>query len=176
MIRIASLFIVLTITALVAGSTREQDKIKPHVTFSGAHSRIDQAAVERIISPEAFQALWLRHLGEPDASFDEFYNSHGMPIVNFRQCMVIAVFAGERQNCAGVHVEAILDQDEQLVVRVVSRYYQTAGPDGGARKVAPFGIFVLPRTNKPVVIEEGHMHLKTDPYTWKEIARFDALK
>jgi hypothetical protein len=180
MSRIAALFITVSIVSLLAGTTRVQDRIQPHVSFSGANSRIDRPTFERITEPAAFGSLYMRHLGKPAEDFDEFYNPHGVPVVNFRQCMVIAVFAGERTNCAGMYVEAILDQEDQVVVRVVGRYYQTGSTepngDGGARKATPFGIFVLPRTDKPVVIEEGHMHLKTDPYTWKEVARFESLK
>ena len=56
------------------------------------------------------------------------------------------------------------------------RGYQTAGPDGGGKRATPYGIFVLPRSDKELVVEEGVRTLKNEPPKWNELARFTALR
>ena len=149
---------------------------KPYLTLAGASSKIEEPTIARVTTAKEFQDLDLRHLGADPARFDEFYNPHGVPVIDFERCMVLAVFKGNTWNVAGVYVESVLDEGARRVVRVRRRGYQTAGPDGGGKRATPYGIFVLPRSNKELVVEEDVRTLKNEPPKWNEIARFTALR
>ena len=44
---------------------------------------------------------------------------------------------------------------------------------GGGERVTPYAIYVLPRLNKPVVIEMNTQDMIGQPPVWTEQARFD---
>src|SRR5206468_2973434 len=132
---------------------------KPLVEFSGAHSKIDKTEYARITSLKDFRDRYMRHLGKDPQTFDEYFNPEDVPTIDFDRCMVIAIFQGASWNSAGVKVVSIRDEPERLVLRYQDRWYQTSGDfnsgDGGAKPVTPYGMFVLLRTGKPVVLEEN---------------------
>ena len=53
--------------------------------------------------------------------------------------------------------------------------YQTAGPDGGAVDVTPFGFFVVPRSPAPLVVQDRQMPMGAGHGRIVERARFPAL-
>ena len=55
------------------------------------------------------------------------------------------------------------DEPKLLRVRFDHKSYQTSGPDGGGERVQPFGMFVIPRTDKPIVLEENTQGLIGKP-------------
>ena len=61
--------------------------------------------------------------------------------------------------------------------RFDDRSFQTAGPapEGGRVRARPYGIFVLPRSDKALVLEENIQHLKNEPPKGREVARFKPL-
>ena len=63
---------------------------------------------------------------------------------------------------------------DRFLVRIDNRWYSTvrrAGtPEPG--KLTPYGFFVLPRTEKEIVVEEAVYRSKNDPPTVQERARF----
>lgn len=89
--------------------------------------------------------------------------------------MVVAMFHGERWNTERLELVSRDEDERRLRVRFRGRYYQTGGPDGGGVKVTAYGIFVLARSSKPLVIEEDVQNYKHHPPKWKEQARFDKL-
>ncbi len=140
----------------------------PLVGMWGAQSRIESRSYLKITTPEEMTERWLAHLGEDEEKHSAYYNTAGVPDVDFSRCMVIAIFQGRSWNSAGVQVRSILEEDDRIVVRYDDRSYQTAGPDGGGVRVAAFGFFVLPKSPKPVVIEENVQGLIGEPPLWKE--------
>jgi hypothetical protein len=89
--------------------------------------------------------------------------------------MVIAIFQGAGWNNAGLKLVSISDEDNRIAVRFSNKGYQTGGPDGGGRKVTAYGFFVVPRSTKPVVIEEDVHEYIGKPPVWKERITFPKL-
>lgn len=149
----------------------------PLVGVWGAKSAIKERSYARVTNAEDWTALWLRHVGADAAKHSPYYNAEGVPDVDFTRCMVVAICQGERWNSAGVRVVSVSEDDERVLVRFDDRSYQTAGegPDGGRVAATAFGLFVLPRSAKAVVLEEDVQNLIGQPPRWKERARFDAL-
>jgi len=143
--------------------------IRPYVAWSGPRSRIETREYSRIRSAEAWIALWARHTGaDPEKAKDSYYNPAGVPRVDFERCEIVAMFQGSAWNCAGVDFLSAVEGEGRVVLRIAGRFYQTMG---GADEAAPFGLFVLPRTDKPIVLEENVQGLKGQPPVWKERAR-----
>ena len=126
----------------------------------------------------------MRHLGKDMREFDTHYNIHQVPTIDFDRCMVIAVFRGAGWNSSGISAVSISDTD-RVVFRFDDRSYQTSSDfttdgklnvdtddDRGGNKVTPFGIFVVPRSEKELVLENNVQNLKGRPPVWKEVARF----
>ena len=141
----------------------------PLVTLSGAHSRIAEKSL-RVVTHEAdWYALWCRHVGAPVREvYDSDYNPAGAPTVDFGRCMVVAVFQGKSWNSAGVKAVSVKEEEDVLRFRFDDRSYQTMN---GGDEVTAFGFFVVPRTRKPVVLEENVQGLLGKPPVWKERAR-----
>ncbi len=174
------------ITCVGNPATQPAQEQKALVEFSGAHSKIAQRAYLRITSLKEFRDTYMRHLGKEPSLFDEYYNENNVPTIDFERCMVIAVFQGAGWNSAGVRVVSIIDEPNRLVVRFDERTYQTSSDfttngrlntdvkDAG-NKVTAYGMFVLPRTEKAVVLEEDVKQYKHPPSVWKEVARFPSI-
>jgi hypothetical protein len=83
--------------------------------------------------------------------------------VDFTRCIVIAVFEGDGFACAGFKVHSVTETAARVILRVNPLYYQTGigippgGPEPSDNRFdfnsAAWGIVVLPRTEKPVVVE-----------------------
>ncbi len=85
-----------------ARADEQPPTLAPFVTLTGAHSHVTVARCVRIPTHDAWAALWLEHLGEPPrARYDLYFNTAGLPLVDFERCMVIAVFDGATENSAG---------------------------------------------------------------------------
>lgn len=163
--------------------------MKPVLTLAGAHSHVDKATYARVTSAKEFQRLYMQHLGRDLKEFDEFYNTPGVPTIDFDHYMVIAVFTGTTWNTAGVYVHSADDDGKRLTIRYVHRGYQTSAPfipatqlatdlnaDGGGDHVTAYGIFVFPRSASEVVLEEDVKQYKNEPPKWQEKARFPNVK
>ena len=147
--------------------------MEPYVTFRSGESRINTRSYRKVIAFEDWADLWIEHTGAKrhKGKYNWFYNEAGVPFVDFERCMVIAVFQGEGWNSAGVRVVTITEEEDHILLRFDDQSYQTMGPDGGGQRVTPFGIFVLPRSKKPVVLEENVQGLIGKPPKWKERAK-----
>lgn len=168
-------------TSSLTDSGEEMAADRPLVTLWGADSTIDEVRYERVTSAERWRALYLEHMGlEPEPDHPDWawrhYNPHGLPDVDFERCMVIAVFKGDGWNNAGVTIESIDEDEQRVLVRYRDHFYQTEGPDGGGQRVAPYGIFIVPRSEKEVILEEMVQNMQGEPPTWKEVVRFAAAE
>lgn len=161
--------------------SRPAKDLKPYVVITGMDSHIKEPGCFRVTSREQWVTLWLRHTGREssdtfESKYDDFYNPAGVPDVDFDKCMVIAVFQGAGVNSAGLKAVSVEDVGRHIVFRFEDKAFQTGGvKDGGGVKVNVYGFFVLPRSTRPVVVEEGHRYMKPDTPVWRERARFEAL-
>jgi len=158
--------------------------LAPFVTLSGADSRVTDARCLRITTADEWAATWLEHVGaSAKPKYDLFYNKAGLPVVDFEQCMVIAVFAGARGNCAGVSAWTGPIEDPEAdtktpvaagdeVLRLSWHNYQTSA---GGVDATPFGFFVVPRSPAPLVVQDRQMPMGGSHGHILERARLPAL-
>ena len=147
-----------------------ENEIKPYVSFWGSDSRIDKPTYQLVTSRKEWTDLWLRHMGKSKHdNYSEFYNPDNVPDVNFEKLMVVAVFAGKSFNSAGIEFVSCTDGKDQMTVRFREKGYGTAGK---ADDATPYGLFVLNRSAKSVIVEQDVRSIKNEPPVSKEVARF----
>lgn len=130
----------------------------------------------RFTDAETWKNFWISHQGERLER-----NSRGWgagPEIDFGACMVVAYVRGQARSRDGERLESIDEAGGALRLRFDGISYQTAsfGPTPPIPpSLCPYGIWVVPRSLKPVVIEENVQGLKDSPPQWQERRRFDAL-
>ncbi len=141
------------------------------VQWAGAASK-HPAGFALVLDQAAWRALWSAHTGSPASHSPP--GRHAAPIIDFTRCMVVAWFTGPTTNTDGVLLETVAVGKDLVRLRVEHSTFQTAGQDGrgGAVDTTPFGIWVIPRSDAPIVVEEARRSLKRDPVTWVEVHRF----
>ena len=148
--------------------------IKPCVMITGNHSHVDKPRYLRITSADEWTRVWEEHKG-PNTPADCDLLS-----VDFDGYMVIAIFQGNGVNSFGLGAVSITEEDKRIVLRYKKTGYQTGsvdGGDGGAEKVTVYGFFVLPRSPKPVVLEENvSTIIGQEPPEWKERKTFSKIE
>jgi hypothetical protein len=156
------------------GARRGDPPRGPAVAWMGAHSRIAQERFARVSTPETWADLWHEHTGEGKRLRDAVYALE--PEIDFARFEVVAFFRGPSINTDGERVVEIDQGADRVRIRFNSMGYQTMSLDGrddGVR-VEPFGIWVIDRTGKPIVVEENVQSIIGQPPVWKERHRFDA--
>ena len=191
----------LAIACLFAGNVvaaDDSDKTQnPCVTFSGDDSHVAERGFQRIRTIDEWAKVWQRHTGQEKVKFknfegryDTFYNPLGLPMIDFDNYMVLAVFQGSGWNCAGLKAVSLKETSDQILFRFADKPYSTAGPDGGGKKVNVYGFFVIPKSGKAIVVEErvfrakqkqglaDLMISKSELYTtdWKQCFQFKVIK
>ncbi len=158
-----------------AASSGSGGKGLPFVQWAGAESA-HEAGFVLVRDEAAWRALWGSHTGQAGAGGGAM-NRHAAPEVNFDRCVVVAFFRGPSTNEDGEVVRAVDEVGGRVRVRFSCDSFQTASSldgKGGAVQTTPFGIWVLPATEKGIVIEEGTAELKDRPLEWREVKRFEA--
>jgi hypothetical protein len=156
-------------SSTIQGEEKEKT-VKPLLALDGRESKNTKAGYHRIESPEAWKALWLRHNTGTEKP-DKIPVTMPQAEVDFSRCMVVAVFQGKGELCDGYKVHSVLESDEQITVHIQGRYFAT-GPE--VQKTAAWGIFVLPRSTKRLLIELDTKSDKIDPPKWTKVAEFKA--
>ena len=168
----ASLVVATTVatTDFAAHLGTPSTPVRPLVTWWGAHSRASGAAANylRIVDAEDWRKLWQTHAGE---DVDDHVRAVTFPDIDFERCMVVAVFAGDSVNTAGVAIQSITDKGNRLVVRFDQIAHSSQGKS--ADSCRPFALALLPASRLPLVFEEDVRDLKDETPVWKERARLE---
>lgn len=182
LIGISLLFVRLSVAEeqnSAAGAKGDQKAARPLVILTGTDSQIKEQHCYLIRSEKEWVKIWFRHKGikEPE-SYDRYYNPLSLPEINFDKCVVLAIFQGNGWNSAGLKVVDLLESKDRILLRFDEKSYQTMGSDlaGGANKVTVYGFFVMPRSDKTLIIEENVQNLLGQPPVWKQRAKFDAVR
>ena len=165
------------------GASAEADKVaavvSPCVALTGADSHVSERGYHRITSLNDWTRLWQKHKGQKgDEQYDLYYNPLGLPLVDFDRYVVIVIFQGRGWNSAGLNAVSVSEEQERIVFRFDDKSYQTVGPvgsNGGGKQVTVYGFFVIPRSPKPVILEENVQRLIGKPAEWKERITFPKL-
>jgi len=144
---------------------------KPLLTMHGRNSKITKRKLLRITTAEDWWALWAEHkTGSPKPK--DLPGNLDFAELDFEKVMAIAVFEGQGNNCRGYTSHSITEVQDRLVVRLHAHTYQS-GVDTPVTQA--WGILIIPRSSKVVVLEHDVRALLDDPPEWKEWARFSAL-
>jgi hypothetical protein len=160
--------------------------VKACVAITGPDSHVATPQYHRIASNESWTRIWQEHMGQSwqqrkeriqqrRADADDLREPLALPTIDFDNYMVIGIFQGEGRNCTGLTAVSISEDDRRIVFRYTKESYQTFGPagsGGGGDKVTAYGLFVLPRSAKPVVVEENAQNILGEPPVWKERITF----
>lgn len=169
---LALIIALLSICAFLFPAIPQKTQTLPYVSLIGANSYIKSNEYVLVSNQNKWAALWQRHLGKKKSEhYNFYYNPDALPVVDFKQCLVVAVFQGTRWNSAGVTACSLQETADAMVLRFDDKSYQTEGPDGGGEKCTAFGFFVIPKTAKTIVLEENTQGLIGGPPQWKERAR-----
>lgn len=157
-------------------TAKDGKSIAPYVTWWGPDSAVKEPTFLKITSEDAWTSLWEKHTGGP-LKRDNIQRPVGLPAINFDQCMVVAIFNGKRHNTNGIVIKSIVDAGEKIVLHYDESTYQVAYSLNAGEKMPsppdlhPFGIFVLPKSDKPIEVEENVQGLKNEPAKWKPRAK-----
>ncbi|MCG3125846.1 MAG: hypothetical protein CHACPFDD_00673 [Phycisphaerae bacterium] len=139
-------------------ATRTEGRpVRPVVAWSGKQSHITASGQFRVTSAKEWEALWTRH--KPDW-LEKREHGPRVPEIDFEKYMVIAIFAGSGSNVDAIVADAIVDEADALRFRYRLITYQTQAT---ADAVTPFGIFVVPRSQKPILLEERVVPIVGEP-------------
>lgn len=168
----------------VAPEQAPGEGLKALVSMHGPHSAFPETRYVRVMDAETFATMWAMHVGDdPD---DNFRASRAYPEIDFTRCMVIAYFRGPSINNDGEIIDSVTPTGGGIRIRFDSLTYQTASgfghtdpakePNRAAFRgdaCRPFGIWVLPRDEGEVIIEENTQGLLGQPPVWTRQIRFE---
>lgn len=146
------------------------------VTIAGSFSNVPRPRVERITSADRWKDVWKEHMGDRAEKGAPGWDR--WPLIDFDRYMVVAVFAGTSTNIEAWEIESVADLPDVQRIRYDAVSFQTAsfnGEDTGTSTTS-YGFFILPRSERELVMEENVQGLIGKPPIWKEKHRFPPLK
>lgn len=159
------------VTSSPTTQTKQPKVLKPLAFFTGADSAINKPEFLRIGSNENWEVAWRRHQG---LSLDESYTSMKPKLqFDFKACDVVAIFRGTGTNRKGIRLVGITETDTEVLIRYEDNSYQT---EGGSDQTTVYGLLLLPRSEKIVVVERNGQRIKGEPAAWREEARLKPEK
>ena len=173
------LFAFAPLAAVTVATRSVEDEptvIRPIVSWSGPRSAIDKPEFHLITTRDQWRNLWSRHVDDKGERLVAHGSGLVCPEIDFGKHMVVAYFRGTSTNSDGEIIKSVHETVDAIVIRFDSFSFQTAGfgGDGGAVTVTPYGVWLLPRVEKPIIIEENVQNLKAGEPQWRERHRFDA--
>ena len=150
-----------------AGAGAPAGKVKPLMTLTGPDSGVREKAHHRVSGDEQWSKLWASHRG-PDLG------RHPRPQVDFDRCVLVAVFRGAASNTSALELDSVTETADAVVLRFAFPGYAT-GVGAEPHDDAPFGFILLPKTDKPIVLEQDVGERKpVHVPEWREVARLAA--
>jgi hypothetical protein len=154
--------------AVQAGGRDEQKVLRPAVEWHGQLSGIAVPKYVRITTGPEWMSLWRGHIGD---SASPATSDALRPGINFDDYMVVGIFTGKQLGKGGVVLASITD--EGGLIRL--RFEHTLAATRDRQEVLPYGIVVLPRSPKPIVIEENVSNFGQQA-VWKQRQRLPGLR
>jgi hypothetical protein len=179
-VRLLLVCVALCALACVAVADEPKEtKLKPVAVFRGSHSAIKEETFEVVATEDEWKKLWEKHRGkERDSLFTE--TSQELSI-DFETHYIVALFAGPSHWCIPrpkLRGDTVVIQYEHGFPQVIAGFQEGWTDHEKAKWDAKcsYAFVVLPKPVKTVVIEEGVRRQLSDPFTWKERAKFPAPK
>jgi hypothetical protein len=166
----------LALTPSAGGAAQDEGgrpaTVRPLAEMTGAYSKISTRFYVTVTSEKEWNRIWAKHTGQSDTVL----SSGGTQLhVDFDHYMVLAVFQGEQQYNLGVVAQSIVEGMDKLTFRFTNKWVSTdsGAPAHTGNPYTPFGIFVLPRAPKEVIMEEAVYGSKGQAPTYTFRAKFD---
>jgi hypothetical protein len=124
----------------------------PYVWWTGPDSAINETSAYRLTMDADWIAMWRKHAGNAvTAGLDGAPNT---PHIDFSRCMIVAFFDGTDDNISGLEMRETLQSADMVRLRFMRT---RVAPAAGAppRKTTAYGIFVIPRTARKILLEEA---------------------
>jgi hypothetical protein len=144
---------------------------KPLVSLSGRFSKIKDERLLLITSEKEWKRLWIEHkTGDPNN-----WPPGDALEVDFARAVLLAVFQGEGVFYCGYRVDSVREEHERITVRVHPSTFQV-GPGNTAFGSSAWGVFVLARADKALVVERGEKLEVNSPHKWTHWKMFPAIR
>lgn len=181
-LKLAAAVFALPVAALLAVGQPEkaptkqvviEAKTMPAVQFVGQDSKIESAKYVLVTNVEDWNKLWAEHTGVAQSYSPPRYTA---PIIDFTRYVVVGAFNGKSTNTDGKIVDAIRLDPDAVRVRFHTASFQTArsGPgDDPGTATSSYGLWVIEKSTKPIVLEEPAQTTKAGSSGWKEVQRFE---
>lgn len=184
------LVLVVIVPVIAAAPAVRPKSIKPVINWTGTDSKVAKESFARCSSQKEWEVTWLNHQADKNGEY-----SQKCPEVDFDSCMVIAVFHGKSYENTGIEVLAVNEDRDCVRVRYRPATYQVAfsfppvtfgesageSPkqrEGGGEKTLKrpydtqsYVFIVLPKSPKPVILEEDLRDRLDGPSVWYEQAK-----
>jgi hypothetical protein len=133
------------------------------MAMRGTSSKITKQRILRLTEEKEWLALWLEHMtGSKDDVIPEF---------DFDKIMVIGIFDPQLDNSNGFSADSITEDRKQITIKVNDHSFQSVVPNEikeAASEARPWGIIVLPKSEKPVILERDVRNHIKDPPKWEK--------
>jgi hypothetical protein len=166
----------LLCVSVVSPEENAPGSVRPLMTLHGRSSKITTQRVLRVTTEAEWEALWAEHkLGSPAPKTLPRDFEHAE--LDFARVMVIAVFEGEGVGCGGYTAHSVTEGPDRLTVRLLAYAYQTGfAPGILVPPTQGWGLLVLLRSRKAVVLERDIRVLIRHPPKWEKWKTFPSLR
>jgi len=120
-----------------------------------------------VTTAENWDKLRAKMFAEPDKAAAPLAKD-----IDFQKEFLLVISDGASSNCKGISCQEAFENDQRIIVRIRRHTFQTLGAGVSTR---PYGIMVLPRTDKSLVVENNRQIYIGGPPIWTESKRFDKL-
>lgn len=158
-------------------------KVLPCVALYGLDSQIGEKGYLRITKQSEWVKLWRKHKGDQSGGeYDFEHDPLGLPIVDFNQFMVLALFEGHDESPFGFQAESISETPDEMTIRFVGMGNSTGfakefegNPECSVEESAApirhaYGFFFVPKSSKAIILQKMFKKSNTDVF------RFPAFK
>lgn len=144
---------------------------KPLQSFHGQYSKIIEPKLLRITTEREWRSIWAEHTGGIAEAMSEIK-------LDFHNEMVIAIFQGASELCNGFEIESAIEKKDCITIRVRALTFQfnlSSDSDANAINSQAWGIFILPRSDKKVLVERDQQIEFSGPPQWVKWKTFPAI-
>ena len=131
------------------------------MSMSGIDSHIKIGMCLRVCNLDEWRTIWRNHSNTTEEP----------PEVDFKNAVVIAVFIGETWNCKGLALQQIIETDDTIEVFVRTDDFQSM--EGKGNHPNPFGFYVLPKIDKPLLVKRDIQDFVSGAPRWTLIEKFE---
>ena len=159
---------------LIAQQASEKN-FKPLGEITGTDSTIEQPMSAMIADQKSMTQLWRRHkeiFGDEIQQGRTQVEELQVPQVDFKKNLVVAYFAGQTSGVMGFEIVDVDVKGKTNIIRIAPKDFSGAG---AAVVANAFGMWVFPKTTKPIELELVVGYDNRQP-VFKKVARFDPPK